>query len=214
MNRPLRVVVIDDQPLCRRGLAAAFATETDIDVVGEAGNADDAVSLARATTIDVATVDILMPRRSGISLTSELYEIQPSCRVLGVSVIDEPGLIADMFRARACGYILKSHAVQDIVDAVRLVAGGVRYLPSTVSSDAVDRELHATTHQPFQRLTKREREVFELMIRGCSVDDIATKLFISRRTAETHRHRIMHKLSAHSIAQMQRLSARHGGLDG
>jgi DNA-binding NarL/FixJ family response regulator len=127
-------------------------------------------------------------------------------------VIDDPGLIADMLRAHACGFASKTQEVSEILDAIRQVLGGIRYLPPRVSRDAVDAELAATPSHPMARLTRREREVFELLIRGHSNDEVATKLFISRRTVETHRQRIMRKLSAHSLAQMQRVAARHGGL--
>lgn len=210
--KTIRVGLIDDHPVFRRGLASVLSREPNLEVVGEASNAQEAFELARQTQLHVAVVDLLMPTISGISLASELYELQPSCRVLALSVIDEPGIIADMLRARACGYALKTQPVEQIIDAIRHVVGGVRYLPPTVSSDQIETELAGTPSHPFSRLTRREREVFELLIRGNSNDEIAGRLFIARRTVETHRQRIMHKLSAHSVVQMQRLAARHGGL--
>lgn len=183
-----------------------------MEVVGQAGNATEALDLARRVEIDVAVVDILMPGTSGISLTSELYEIQPNCRVLGLSVIDEPGLIADMLRAHAWGYAMKIQPIGEIVEAINAVLAGVRYLPPSVARSAVDAELVESIARPLERLTKREREIFELLIRGFSNDEIATRLVIARRTVETHRQRITNKLSAHSIAQLQRIAARHGGL--
>jgi DNA-binding NarL/FixJ family response regulator len=206
-----QVAVVDDHPLFRQGLAVALSREPDIHIAGEAGNAAEALELAKHVALDAAVIDILMPTTSGISLTSELFELQPRCRVLGLSVIDDPGLIADMLRAHACGFAIKTQPIAEIVDALRQVLGGLRYLPPGVSSDAVDRELAGTKTHPFERLTRREREVFELLIRGNSNDEVATKLSISRRTAETHRQRIMNKLSAHSILQMQRLAVLHGG---
>jgi DNA-binding NarL/FixJ family response regulator len=131
--------------------------------------------------------------------------------VLGLSVIEDPGLIADMLRAHACGFAVKTQPIAEIIDALRQVLGGVRYLPPGVSRDAIDSELAGTRTHPLRRLTKREREVFELLIRGHSNDEIATELVIARRTVETHRQRIMNKLAAHSIAQMQRIAALHGG---
>ena len=132
--------------------------------------------------------------------------------MLGLSVIDETGIIADMLRAHACGFALKTQPIAEIVDAIRQVLGGLRYLPPGVSRDAVDAALGKQSMQPLERLTKREREVFELLIRGHSNDEIAVLLAIATRTVETHRQRIMNKLSAHSVSQMQRLAARHGGL--
>lgn len=210
--RKARIVLVDDHPLFRQGLMVALRHEQDFEVVGDVGTAAEALELASRIELDVAVVDVLMPTTSGISLCSELYEQQPSCRVLGLSVIDDPGLIADMLRAHACGYASKTQEISEIVDAIRQVLGGLRYLPPRVSRDAVDAELQTSPAQPMQRLTRREREVFELLIRGHSNDEVATMLVISRRTVETHRQRIMRKLSAHSLAQMQRVSARHGGL--
>ena len=206
-----RLVLVDDHPLFRQGLAMTLAREPDLEVVADVGTAQEACELARHTKLDAAIVDVLMPTTSGITLASELYEIQPGCAVLGLSVIDEPGLIADMLRARACGFALKTQPTSEIVAAIRQVLGGVRYLPPSVSRDAVDHELAGNPPRPLARLTRREREVFELLIRGHSNDEVATKLFIARRTVETHRQRIMNKLSAHSVAQMQRLAALHGG---
>jgi DNA-binding NarL/FixJ family response regulator len=205
------VAIVDDHPLFRQGLAAALRGEADLDIVGEVGSAEEAIELTRHLQLDVAVVDVLMPTMSGISLTSQLFEIQPRCRVLGLSVIDEPGLIADMLRAHACGFALKTQPPSEIIDAIRQVLGGLRYLPPAVSRDAIDTELAGTRLHPFLRLTRREREVFELLIRGRSNDEIAIELTIVRRTVETHRQRIMNKLSAHSVAQMQRIAALHGG---
>jgi DNA-binding NarL/FixJ family response regulator len=207
-----RIAVVDDHPLFRQGLLAALAREPDFDLVGEASQASEALELARRVEIDVAVVDILMPTTSGISLTAELFELQPRCRVLGLSVIDDVGLIADMLRAHACGFASKTQSIADVIEAIRQVLGGLRYLPPNVSRDAIDVELAAFALHPLERLTRREREVFELLIRGCSNDEVATRLYIATRTVETHRHRIMRKLSAHSIVQMQRIAARYGGL--
>jgi DNA-binding NarL/FixJ family response regulator len=211
MMRKAQVAVVDDHPLFRQGLMVALRQELDLDVVGEAGDAQEALELARRVELDVAVIDVLMPTTSGISLTRQLFELQPRCRVLGLSVVDEPGLIADMLRAHACGFAVKTQPISQIVDAIRQVLGGLRYLPPGISRDAIDVELAGTASRPFARLTRRELEVFELLIRGYSNDEVATKLFIARRTAETHRQRIMRKLSAHSVAQMQRIAAIYGG---
>jgi DNA-binding NarL/FixJ family response regulator len=210
--RKAQVALVDDHPLFRRGLAVVLRGENDLEVIGEASNAAEAIELARRVEIDVAVVDVLMPSISGITLTLELHEIQPRCRVLGLSAIDEPGLIADMLRARACGFALKTQPVDEVIEAIHQVIRELRYLPPSVPRDAIDFELGTAGSKPLELLTRREREVFELLIRGNSNDEIAARLFIARRTVETHRHRIIKKLSAHSIVQMQRIAARHGGL--
>ncbi len=206
------VVLVDDHPLFRRGLAVALRAESKLEVVGEAGNADEMRELARTMSFDVAVVDLLMPSVSGIGITHELSEQRPQCRILGLSVIDEPGLIADMLRAGASGYALKTQPVEEIIDAIRCVAGGMRYLPQTVARSAIERELGAHSDAPLGRMTRREREIFELLIRGYTNAEISARLFISLRTVETHRQRITKKLSARSVFELQRLAARYGGL--
>jgi DNA-binding NarL/FixJ family response regulator len=206
------IMIVDDHPLFREGLSLALQREPDLEVVGEVGTAADALELVARTRVELALVDIILPLTSGLSLCSELFALQPSCKVLVLSAIDEPGLIADLFRAHACGYAHKGQPVAEIVGAIREVLGGVRYLPSHVPRAAIDAALADTSEHPITRLTRREREVFELLIRGRSNDEIAIVLTISVRTAETHRQRVMKKLSLHSVVQMQRLSAQYGGL--
>jgi DNA-binding NarL/FixJ family response regulator len=208
----VRVGLVDDHPLFRKGLAAALRGEADLEVVGEAGNAQEAFALIAAHVPDLVIIDVLMPETSGISLTRDVFERYPRCRVLALSVIDEPCLIADMLRAGAAGFALKTQPVEEILAAIRQVAADVRYLPPTVSQDAVEAELPAAGADSLGHLTRREREIFELVIRGFSNGAIATRLFIAVRTVETHRQRIMKKLAARSVAEMQRLAARHGGL--
>jgi two-component system nitrate/nitrite response regulator NarL len=211
-GRSLRVILIDDHPLFRAGLAAALESEPDLEVVGEAGDARQARALLAAGDVDLAIVDVLLPEVSGITIVHEIREAAPTCCILGLSSVDEPGLIADMLRAGASGFVLKGQPPADILQAIRQVTGGVRYLPPKVSRDAVDAELASPTSAPLGSLTRREREIFELIIRGHSNADIATRLFISLRTVETHRQRITRKLSARSVHEMQRLGARDGGL--
>jgi DNA-binding NarL/FixJ family response regulator len=208
----IRVGLIDDHPLFRKGLAAALRGEADLEVVGEAGNAQQALALIASCVPDLVIIDVLMPETSGISITRDVFERYPRCRVLALSVIDEPCLIADMLRAGAAGFALKTQPVEEILAAIRQVAADVRYLPPTVSQDAVEAELPAAGPDSLGHLTRREREIFELVIRGFSNGAIATRLFIAVRTVETHRQRIMKKLAARSVAEMQRLAARHGGL--
>jgi DNA-binding NarL/FixJ family response regulator len=210
--RKAGVAIIDDHPPLRHGLVVALQREDDLDVIGEAGDAAGALELVRRSAIDVAVVDLLMPEMSGISLAGEILELQPRCKILGLSAVDDPGLIANMLRAGASGFAVKTQPVAEIIDAIRRVLGGQRYLPPGVPRDAIDAELARTGPDPLQRLTRREREVFELLLRGHTNDEIATRLFISRRTVETHRQRITKKLAAHSIVQLQRMAARHGGI--
>lgn len=205
-----RVFLIDDHPLFREGLAGAIQAEPDLEVVGQAATLDELRAQAPEVEPDVAVVDLLMPLVSGIGVTRELGELLPRCRVLGLSAVVDAAAIAEMLRAGARGFALKTQPAPEILDAVRRTAAGDSYLPSSVSREAVDAELAGGAPPSLAQLTRREREIFELMIRGYTNPEIAARLFISLRTVETHRHRIVKKVCARSIVEMQRLAARYG----
>ena len=203
---------MDDHPLFRHALGLIVQAESDFELVASVGSAREAIELAVEVPFDLAILDVLMPITSGFTLCTELFERRPGCKVLILSAVDDPGLIADLFRGGAGGFALKSQQPAEILEAIRAVLGGVRYVAPTVSRAVDDAEVAVPEMRTLVRLTRREREVFELLIRGNSNDEIAGRLFISRRTVETHRQRVMNKLSAHSVVQMQRIAARLGGL--
>jgi DNA-binding NarL/FixJ family response regulator len=207
-----QMLVVDDHPLFRTGLAVTLNREPDLEVSAQASSASEAVELARRASFDVAVIDVLMPCTSGVSLAAQLLEVRPDCKILALSVLDEPTIIATMLRAGATGYALKTQDPLEIVQAIRCVLTGERYLPPVVPNDTILAMLNGKSDRPLQRLTRREREIFELLIRGISNDEIASKLFIARRTVETHRQRIIKKLATHSILEMIRLAARQGAL--
>jgi DNA-binding NarL/FixJ family response regulator len=207
-----RVLLVDDHPLFREGLAALIRTAPDLEVVGEAGDLEDVRSITARERIEVALVDVLIPTTSGMVVTRELRVRQPMCRILGLSVVEEPHVIAEMLRAGATGFALKTEPAAAIMSAIRDTANGVRYLPASIPEDVIDRELEAGSRSLDADLTKRELEIFDLIIRGYSNSEIGKQLFIARRTVETHRHRIAKKLNARSIVEMQRLAARVVGV--
>lgn len=207
-----QVLLVDDHPLMRAGLALLFDQEPDLQVVAEVSCANDAIEVVKRTPVDVAIIDVLLPTMSGISLAAQLLELRPEIKVLALSALDEPIMVATMLRAGATGYACKSQPPTEIKEAVRVVLGGQRYLPPRVPESAVLPFIENRAGRPFERLTRREREIFELLIRGRSNDEIGSRLFIARRTVETHRQRIMKKLAAHSIIDMIRAAARHGAL--
>ena len=207
-----KILVVDDHPLFCEGLAGVIGAAPDLEVVGQAASADEARELVARLALDVAVVDVLMPSVSGIGIARELQELQPTCRVLGLSGVEEPFAIAEMLRAGAIGFAIKSQPSSEILAAIRCTAAGDRYLPPKVSRAAVEAELAGGASPSLGQLTKREREIFELMIRGYTNSEIGARLFIALRTVETHRHRIAKKVCARSIVEMQRLAARYGGL--
>jgi DNA-binding NarL/FixJ family response regulator len=202
-----RTILVDDHPLFRLGLRMLLRDQADVEIVGEAATADEALDLAGRTHIDIALVDLVLPG-GGVALAARLHQLQPACKIIGLSVIVEPVRIAEMLLAGASGYLLKNQPVDEIVEAIRLVLGGIRYLPPGVSPE--DIAAVATGARLFERLTRREREVFEQLIRGRSNAAIASSLLISVRTVETHRQRILAKLEAHSIVELVHLASLHG----
>jgi DNA-binding NarL/FixJ family response regulator len=206
-----RLLIVDDHPLFRVALVDTLKAALGFEIA-DVGSAREAIELAGRIAFDVAVVDVLMPTTSGVTLCRQLYKIQPNCKVLVLSAIDDPGVIADLLRGHACGFALKTQPVDEIVEAIHQVLGGLRYTPPTVSRDALEAELPVSAELRLASLSRREREIFELIIRGNSNDDIARRLFISRRTVETHRQRVKDKLAARTVAEMQRIATRLGGI--
>lgn len=206
------VVIVDDHPLFRSGLAGWVAREPDLEVVAEVGDAASAVNLVKTRQVDLVILDILLGDTNGVSLAAEIIDASPPCKVLVLSVLDDPVVIAAALRAGATGYACKTQGPAEIVEAARTVLGGIRYLPPLVSHDEVRARVEGPAEEPMQRLTRREREIFDLLVRGYTNDAIALRLYISPRTVETHRQRVMKKLAMHSLVDMLRLAARHGAL--
>jgi len=209
IGHPTRIGLIDDHAIFREGLRAVLSREPDLEVVGEAESWNEAVQLAERVGLDVALVDLVLPGLSGVSVTHALHRMQPNCRVLGLSMLDEPSRVAEMLGAGATGFALKSQPPAEIVEAIRTVRDHIRYLSPRVSHDQID-AIARDVLWPFDRLSRREREVFDLLIAGKSSPDIAKVLVISPRTVETHRQRVMEKLGVGSIVELVRLAARHG----
>ena len=203
MNRA-RIALVDDGMVFRHGLASALRGSPTVKIVGEASDGSEALELFRRTTVDAAVIELILPSVSGLSLAAELHHDRPACRVLALSTIDEPGIIADVLRAGACGYALKHQPVVEVVEALEAVLAGARYLPPSIPTARIEAELAG----PESALTRRERDVFELLIRGHSICAIANLLAISLRTAETHRQRILNKLSHRAIPLFQLFSRR------
>lgn len=209
-SQPARTALIDDHPLFRVGLRTALDRDPRVEVVIDTGSPREALERARLHRLDVAIVDLLLPEMSGVEVAVALRRLQPECVVLGLSMLDEPTRIAALLRAGGSGFAHKTQPPDEILDAVQLVLGGVRYLPPAMPTREIERLATNADAWPLEHLTAREREVFALMVEGFSNNDIATRLFIARRTVETHRHRVMHKLSARSLVDLVRIALRHG----
>jgi DNA-binding NarL/FixJ family response regulator len=206
---PARTLIVDDHPLFRSALGEVLARYLDFEVVGEAGSVAEALAWLAQHTVDVAIIDVVLPEARAVTLVDYLRTAQPGCRVLALSGVDEPTQIAEMLRAGASGFALKTQPVSEIVGALRCVLGGGCTVPAAARQQ-VDALLNSPDAWPLERLTPREREVFDLLIAGATNDDITVKLSISKRTVETHRLRVMTKLAAGSLGDLFKIAVRHG----
>ena len=203
MSERLRLLIADDQPLMRAGFRAVLEATGDMEVVGEAGDGEAAVALARALAPDVVLMDIRMPVLDGIEATRRLA----GHRVLILTTFGLDDYIIDALRAGASGFILKDVPTQELVHAVRVIAAGEALLSPTVTRrllDRVGRRLPAsatTAPAAFAELTEREREVFELLARGLSNAEIAELLVVGDATVKTHVSNVLMKLGLRDRVQ-------------
>lgn len=201
-DETLRVLVVDHQPLFRRGLAMLLDAEPDISVVGEAGDGRAAVELATQLLPDVVVMEVRMPGMSGLETCGRIKEAAPSSQVLMLTVSDEEHDLYEAVKAGASGYLLKDVSTDDVSNAVRLVAGGQSLL-SPVMAHKLLQEFAAIASGdlrivPAPRLTDREKEVLRLVARGLNNREIARELHISGNTVKNHVRNILEKLQLHS----------------
>lgn len=195
---PIRVLLADDHPVVRRGLAELLASMEGIVVVAEAGNGKEAMREAAIARPDVAIMDLRMPEVDGVQATRELLRRQPSVAVLVLTMFDEDKLVEDAIAAGARGYLLKGAEQEAIERAIRVVAGG----DSVFSRDVIDKVLEARHHrEPFESLTAREREVLELVARGMSNTVIAHRLSLAPKTVNNHISSVFAKLGVATRAE-------------
>jgi two-component system, NarL family, response regulator NreC len=200
----VRIVVVDDHAVVRTGLRLMLDAEADLEVVGEAGDARAAVFEVRAQKPDVILLDVVMPGESGIEALPKLKHEAPDARVLVLSMQDDPRYVREAFAAGADGYVLKEAVDAEVVAAVREIAGGGSYVHPALGARMVAADAAAQAKQSANPLSAREEEVLRLLALGHTNQEIAGLLFISVRTAETHRAHIMQKLGLASRAELVR----------
>ena len=206
----ITVVIVDDHALVRSGLRLLLEAEEDITVEDEGGTADEAVRLARLHKPDVVLLDVTMPGRSGLDAAPEILEAAPEAKILVLSMQDDPSYVREAFAAGASGYVLKEAADEEVVAAVREIADGGSYVHPALGARMVAAEAQARAAAEADPLSDREREVLRLLALGHTNQEIAKMLYISVRTAETHRAHIMQKLRLSSRADLVRYALANG----
>ena len=197
----------------RSGLRLLLETEKGIATVAEAGNARDAVFEVRKHKPDVVLMDIVLPDKSGIEATADVLAEAPDAKVLILSMEDDPSYVREAFSAGASGYVLKEAADTELLAALRQVAAGERYVHPALGARMAAAEVEASTRAEADPLSDREREVLRLLALGHTNQEIAKMLFISVRTAETHRAHIMQKLRLTTRAELVRYALAQGLLE-
>lgn len=209
----IRVLIVDDHAVVRAGLRMLLDAEEDIETVGEAGDAREAIFEARSTKPDVVLMDVVLGEKSGIEVTPELLHEQPQAKVLVLSMQDDPRYVREAFAAGASGYVLKEAADTELVSAVREVARGGNYVHPALGARMAAADAAAASAADQDPLSDREREVLRLLALGHTNQEIAQMLYISVRTAETHRAHIMRKLRLDTRAELVRYALANGLLE-
>jgi DNA-binding NarL/FixJ family response regulator len=207
-----RILVADDHPVVRAGLKKVLDAQPDLEVVAEAEDGADAVKKALADDVDLAILDVSMPKQTGIQAAEELQKRKPELKVLMLSMYDSEQFLFESLKAGASGYVLKSEADQDIVEAVRRTMRGQSFLyPSAVSSLVKDLVKRGSAEdEDFHVLTPRELQVLKLVAEAYSSKEIAKELVISIKTVERHRQNILDKLRMSDRVQLTRYAIRRG----
>src|SRR5690348_2912504 len=208
-----RILLVDDHPLTRHGMAQLIGQQPDLLVCGEAGNAEQALESVRLLRPDLVLVDVTLPGKPGLELIKDITSLHPEVRVLVVSMHDE-GLYAERaLRAGARGYLMKSAGGEELVKAIRQVLSGQVYASPQLSATILN-SLSGAGHRPagvLSALSDREFEVFQLVGEGLTTSEIGQRLHISGKTVETHRLRIREKLGLKSPPQLTKYAVRWAG---
>ena len=209
----IRVLIVDDHAVVRAGLAMLVNAADDLEAVGEAGSARDAIFEARSTKPDVVLMDVMMPNESGIDVIPNVLRERPEAKVLILSMQDDPRYVREAFEAGASGYVLKEAADAELVAAIRDVAAGGQYVHPELGARLVAAETAERRRAEEDPLSDREREVLRLLALGHTNQEIAEMLYLSVRTVETHRAHIMQKLRLTTRAELVRYAIDQGFLE-
>ena len=209
----LRILLADDHKIMIEGLRALLEKQPDMEVVADAEDGQTAVQVAQKLKPDVAIVDITLPALNGIEVTRIISVLVPGIKVIGFSMHSSRRYVIEMLKAGALGYILKECAFEELVQAIRAVVANRTYLSPKIA-DIVIKEyvglFPKTEFSVYSILTSRERQVLQLLAEGKTTKKIASRLYVSTKTIETHRQRTMDKLNIYTVAELTKYAIREG----
>jgi DNA-binding NarL/FixJ family response regulator len=217
-GEPIRVAVVDDQELFRRGLTMLLTVEDDIEVVGEASDGVAATDLCATAVPDVVLMDVRMPKRSGIEACRTIKQVAPSAKIIMLTVSDEEGDLYDAIKNGASGYLLKDASIDQVAQAIRVVADGQSLISPSMAAKLLEefKTISSVGSKPdviMPKLTDRELEVLNLVARGLNNREIARDLYISENTVKNHVRNILEKLQLHSRMEAVMYAVREKLLD-
>jgi DNA-binding NarL/FixJ family response regulator len=210
----ISVFIADDHAVVRDGLRLLLENQTDITVVGEAANGRQTVNQVQQLSPDVVVMDIAMPELNGIEATRQIKDTTPATQVVILSMYATTEHIFQAMQAGALGYLLKESAAVEVVKAIRAVCSGKRYFCKKIDDDMIDSYIRyrqsSMQKSPLESLSPREREVLQLVVEGKSSAEIASILYLSPKTVETYRSRLMQKLSINDVPGLVKFAIQHG----
>jgi len=210
----IRILVVDDHGILREGIDLIIEQTDDMEVVGQAADGREGVDLARKLKPDVVLMDISMPGLNGIDASREIINENPNVKILALSAHCNRRFIKDTLRSGVTGYALKDGMADELVDAIRIVHAGERYLSRKVAKVVVEDYIHSTESvgekSPLDKLTTREREILQLLAENKTTKEIAKLLHVSTKTIEANRRNLMTKLGLSGVADLTKLAIREG----
>jgi DNA-binding NarL/FixJ family response regulator len=209
-----KILLVDDHRVVVEGVKSALADHPDLEVVGEAYNGHEAVKLAESLNPDIVVMDISMPELNGIDATLQIKKLNSDIRIIIFTMYSQREYIIDLFKAGISAYVLKEDPLSDLFFAIQAVQKGGTYF-STAAPTLLVRHLNelergAKAKDDFDRLSLREREVFQLLAEGMAIKAIADQLCISRKTVESHKYNIMEKLNVSTIVDLTKIAIQRG----
>jgi two-component system, NarL family, response regulator NreC len=212
-HKPIRIILADDHQIVRQGLRVLLESEADIEVIAEADSGRKLVKIAQELLPDIILMDLAMPELNGIEATCQILALVPKIKVIALSMHFDSFSVFNMVKAGASGYLLKDSAAGELIKAIRSVVTGKNYFSSDILGTVlqnINTDRPHTIHSAFSVLTSREREVLQLLAEGKTSKQIASSLYLSIKTIETHRAQIMNKLGIKSVAELTKYAIIQG----